>query len=83
MDSFKIGDRVRLLEEVYLEGLYRGGIYKIISVNPNHIKSTVLLSVPEGTQHLHYDGTNPGWWVPPYLLKLEDTQMQFSFMYED
>ena len=85
MPNFKVGDKVRLVGIARYAGLKKNDIYTIISLNPRG-KLTVLLSVPEGTQHIDYDGTNPGWWIHYKSIELcikPGEQLLFDFMNED
>lgn len=79
--KFKIGDYVKIIRSFGLGGDVEGHIYKIIDTRYSY-----LLSIPEGTKHCDYDGTNAGWWYEERYLESAlqpGEQMEFAFMYED
>ena len=81
---FKVGDKVKLLAYFSYPGLKVGNIYTITAIGLQNTGS-VLLYVPEGTQHVDYDGTNPGWWILERYIELYTKigeQLLFDFMME-
>ena len=83
--KFKVGDWVELLHSMGHGGDIVGNTYKIISIKDSNNLLTILLSIPKGTKHYCYDGTNAGWWYGYGDVKLvarKDEQLLFVFMEE-